>query len=352
MDRVNLALSIEKQKSYYARLITHEQWRAHPRLAELYGEEGFVKTEKDTESHLAYLAQALALDSPQMFFDYLDWVKVLFSSLGFSIEGLKENLALIRDYLCVYFLPEGAPYLEQWLTLGIGLLEKPLQAQSSFLDPANPFHSIANQFLNALLQGDRLTAFQLIQDAIAAGASVRDLYLQVFEPCQKEIGCLWHRKQVSIAQEHFCTASIQLLMAQLYPLIARPSCNGRAMVAVCPGNELHEIGLRMVADFFQMEGWHIYYLGQNTPIHAIVEYMDKIDVDLMAISTTLPTHIWDVEQLIHAVRKSKGDDSPKILVGGLPFNTYPDLWQKIGADGFASNAEQAVVVANRLVNSN
>jgi methanogenic corrinoid protein MtbC1 len=351
MDRVSLALSIEKQKSYYARLIIHEQWRAQPRLAALYGEEGFKKSEQDAESHLAYLAQALALDHPQMFFDYLEWVKILFYSMGLSTDGLKENLMLIRDYLCTYFLPEGAPYLDHWLTLAIEQLEKPLQEQSSYLDPANPFNSIATQLLDVLLQGDRSRAFRLIQDCIAAGMSVQNLYLRIFEPCQREVGRLWHTQQIGIAQEHFCTASIQSLMAQLYPLVAPSSCNGRQLLAVCVGRELHDIGLRMVSDFLQMQGWQVHYLGHNTPNQAILEYLDIIEADLVAISTTIPTHLWDVEELIRNVRKTKGKDSPKILVGGSPFNLYPELWQKIGADGFASNAEQAVVVANQLLNS-
>ena len=42
------------------------------------------------------------------------------------------------------------------------------------------------------------------------------------------------------------------------------------MVATCIGGELHEIGIRMVADFFEMEGWDTYYLGANTPADAVV----------------------------------------------------------------------------------
>jgi methanogenic corrinoid protein MtbC1 len=36
-------------------------------------------------------------------------------------------------------------------------------------------------------------------------------------------------------------------------------------------------------------------------------------------------------------------------VGGYPFNVMPALWRKIGADGYAADAEGAVEIGNRLI---
>ena len=43
--------------------------------------------------------------------------------------------------------------------------------------------------------------------------------------------------------------------------------------------------------------------------------------------------------------------APVILVGGYPFLLSPDLWRRVGADGFASDAQQAVQVANALADA-
>jgi methanogenic corrinoid protein MtbC1 len=37
------------------------------------------------------------------------------------------------------------------------------------------------------------------------------------------------------------------------------------------------------------------------------------------------------------------------MVGGYPFNIAPNLWQSVGADGYARDAQQAVTVAESLV---
>ena len=64
-----------------------------------------------------------------------------------------------------------------------------------------------------------------------------------------------------MAQEHYCTAATQLIMSQLYPYIFTTGKNGRVLVGTCVSGDLHEIGVRMVSDFFEMEGWDTFYLA-------------------------------------------------------------------------------------------
>jgi methanogenic corrinoid protein MtbC1 len=60
-------------------------------------------------------------------------------------------------------------------------------------------------------------------------------------------------------------------------------------------------------------------------------------------------HIDLVSDLIAEVRRAGLDARTKILVGGYPFNISPNLWQTVGADGYAADAQQAVSLAERLV---
>jgi methanogenic corrinoid protein MtbC1 len=41
----------------------------------------------------------------------------------------------------------------------------------------------------------------------------------------------------------------------------------------------------------------------------------------------------------------------RIIVGGRPFNLEPDLWQTVGADGWAQDAGQAVAVVQQLTHN-
>jgi methanogenic corrinoid protein MtbC1 len=152
-----------------------------------------------------------------------------------------------------------------------------------------------------------------------------------------------------VAQEHYCTAATQLIMSQLYPhVFAGARRSGCSLVATCVAGDLHEIGVRMVSDFFEMEGWDTFYLGANTPTASLLRTLEERRADVLAVSATMTFHLRAVQELIAAVRERKGDQI-KILVGGYPFNLAPDLWRIVGADGVGRNALESVVVAERLL---
>jgi methylmalonyl-CoA mutase cobalamin-binding domain/chain len=212
-----------------------------------------------------------------------------------------------------------------------------------------PLHGLASAYFNALLAYRRHDGMRLILDAVAGGVSVTDVYLSVFQPVLREVGRLWQLNQVGVAFEHYCTASIQVVMAKLAPQIFATERGGRTMVAACVGDELHEVGVRMVADIFEMAGWDALYLGANVPTESIVETLVEQRADVLGISVTMTAHIPTAAELIAAVRSHPDGLPVKVCVGGYPFNLTEGLWRRVGADGYAPEARTAVDVCNRLV---
>lgn len=217
-----------------------------------------------------------------------------------------------------------------------------------FIVEGTPLAPLAREYLQALLRGERHIASKLILDAAQNGIAIRDLYLQVFQLTQYEIGRLWQMNQISVAQEHYCTAATQLIMSQLYPYVFSGEKTRGTLVATCVSGDLHEIGIRMVSDFFEMDGWHTYYLGANAPASDVVQAVIQRQADALAISATMIHHLGAVESLIAEMRRRPECRQVRILVGGHPFKTDPDLWKVVGADGSAPDAECAIRLANRL----
>lgn len=211
---------------------------------------------------------------------------------------------------------------------------------------------LARDYLDLLLQGERHAAAKLIMDKAEDGVPVREIYLQAFQPVLHEIGRLWETDGISVAQEHYCTAATQLVMSRLYPYIFSTEKIGRCLIAACVAGELHEIGIRMVADFFEMEGWDTHYLGANTPVQGIVQMIESVGADILALSSTMPFHIDRLSELVVAVRASAPGRTIPVMVGGRPFNLIPDLWKKVGADGYALDALAALGTAERLLAAN
>lgn len=312
-----------------------------------YAESGRQKSVRDVGYHLSYLAEALDADDPTLFSEYLAWAKALFAGLNFSEDMLPNTLQTISEVLSEAVAADVRPAVLDMLNVGIQSLAQAPTVPPSFLEGDDVLDELARAYLDALLMGDRRRASQMVLGAVQGGASVKSIYARVFERSQREIGRLWQMNRISVAQEHFCTAATQMIMSQLYPYIFTGERKGRRMVTACVGGELHEIGARMVADFFEMEGWDTYFLGANTPQPSIVQAVQEHKADILAISATMTFHVGHVSELIRALRQSNAN--ARILVGGYPFNLSERLWQTVGADGYARDATSALLEAERLL---
>ena len=122
------------------------------------------------------------------------------------------------------------------------------------------------------------------------------------------------------------------------------------MVAANVGKELHELGIRMVADFFELEGWDTYYLGANAPASTIVQAIEDINADLVGLSIAIPHHITTLRETILSIRE-KLNGNVKILIGGYALNEIGAKWKDFYADGFAPNAQDAIKLANSLISN-
>jgi methylmalonyl-CoA mutase cobalamin-binding domain/chain len=331
-------------------LVTH-QYEQQPDIWRPFGDAGRAKSLRDAQYHLSYLSAALNAGDPALFTNYVAWAKALFHGLGFPERALAATLESARYALQRLLPSEMAAIAGEFIQAGLDRMDAAPSVPPSFIGDNAPLAELTGQYLHALLKGERYVASRLVLEAVQQGTSVKDIYLHVFQPAQHELGRLWQTGQISVAQEHYCTAATQLVMSQLYPAIFAGDKIGRRLVATCVGGDLHEIGVRMVADFFEMEGWDTYYIGANTPAESILRTLQERQVDVLGVSATMTFHVSTVERLITKVRASNAGRRLKIIVGGYPFNIAPELWRQVGADGWAHDAQQAIAVADQLVTS-
>ena len=190
----------------------------------------------------------------------------------------------------------------------------------------------ATRYLEALLAGDRDTAVRVaLDEGIACGLSIPDLYLGVIEPAQRRIGELWQENRITVAHEHMATAISQLVMALAYPHLPRAPSNGKRVLVACVEDELHDFGARMVADFFEMAGFGVRYLGANLPTDSLIGMARADPPDLVVLSVTMAHHLDAVREVMLLLRETAGDRL-HVGLGGQAFVWASDLPARLGAD--------------------
>lgn len=311
-----------------------------------YGETGRQKALADARYHFVFLAEAVNVDEPQLFGEYVSWLKVLFRTLGFGNQSL-ENAVRITIEVARSSLGQDEDLLKPFLEAGLRAAGDDYRSYS-YIEGEDKYFHLAKRYMELVLGRNRGQALELITGEVARGMPIGELYLRVFQPVQREIGRLWQADSVSVAEEHYGTAITQLIMSQLYNQVFSTPRKGCRMIALTVEGEYHEMGMRMVSDLFELDGWDTYFLGASTPEKAIVAAVRDWQPDLVAVSATMTFNISKVARLIEAIKNAAGETKPAIIVGGLPFNVIPRLWEKLGADGYAGDGRQAVIIANQI----
>jgi methanogenic corrinoid protein MtbC1 len=343
------AEAIETQRVKIARAAVAEQYKRQPEIWESFGDQGRKLSERDAEYHLPFLSEALSSLEPRIWNDYVEWVQGLFANLDFPPEVLPVMIDSFQKAIQKTLPSEQAACASEILEKSRTQLTLNPEVKKSHLDIQSPLHALTGSYLDLLLKGERHKASQMILAAAEDGIPIRDIYLEVFQTAQREIGRLWYTGEISVAHEHYASATTQFIMAQLYPYVLSSGKNNRRLVSACAQGELHEIGLRIVTDFFEIEGWDTYYLGANQPVTGVVQVLEEFQTDVLAISASMIFHRRYVSQVIEGVKAAFPQDSIKIIVGGNLFNHYPDLCKKMGADGYAHDAQDAVKLVNTLL---
>ena len=332
-----------------AALATRSLFEQQPQLEERFGPRGREKSREDFAHHVRYLAEAVRADSPTLYREYATWVTSLLSNLGLTREHIRWGFSYLKPAIAETVAPEEAKLSHGFLDVAIGVVDNAIIESPSFLHREQAQYDLAAAYLTDVLAGNHRAATQRILDAAESGLGIRSIYLDVLEPVQREIGRLWETNEITVAEEHFATATTQMVMSRLYGYLVPSGRTGRTFLGTCTSGELHELGIRMVTDFIEMAGWDTYYVGGQVPRESVLEMLRKRSVDVLGVSANLTTHLHEVRDLILSVRSEPRLNGVRILVGGRPFSEDPELWKFVGADAVALDAETGVEEANRLV---
>jgi len=182
-----------------------------------------------------------------------------------------------------------------------------------------------------------------VEDALAAGLPVPDIYLDVLEPALREIGHRWAMGELNVAEEHYATAVAQSILDGLSRQLPRAPRDGRLAVMTGTPEEQHTIGARMVADFLEADGWEVLVLGPGAPTEDVIELVTDEQPDLVALSSATPGVIEGVARLLSALTEL--EPRPLIVAGGQLWTAQTSRTAlELGADLVVQDPRQLVAL--------
>jgi len=139
-----------------------------------------------------------------------------------------------------------------------------------------------------------------------------------------------------IWKEHVRSSIIRTIIENCYPYVIKErdskygiQTNKRVSI-VCPAEEYHEIGARMITDFFTLAGYDSIFVGSNTPTKEFLNALEKIDLDYISISVSNYYNLVGTYRAVEEIKRTK--NKVKIIVGGNAFKNNRVDYKELGAD--------------------
>jgi methanogenic corrinoid protein MtbC1 len=349
------AVSADAAKAYEKaaeQLIEHvnSELSANRNVLGLIGGNSLNLMHSNHNHHFAFMAMVFNLGAFGLLAKTVPWVYRVYRARGFLHEYFLIELAAWKHAMekCL----DGASFVEivpiyDWLIFHhedmVRLSENDEGLQFSSREEMAPRQEA---FLSMLLRGDCKGSLQLANRSVQTIDDIKHFYLEVVSPVMRRIGLLWESNHISVAEEHLATAIVSRIAAAFYPRFANLDVRRGCAVVTAAPNDLHEVGARMLADFLEMEGWDVIYLGANTPKEALLAVLRQRRPFMVALSVTTVFNLDCARRAIAMIKAERENQNMKIMVGGIAFDDIPSLWSDLGADGFEVNANKGALSAN------
>jgi methanogenic corrinoid protein MtbC1 len=340
---------LERGAAGYAGFAAALMLERDPGLRERQGGGALEAWRSHLTQRLLELAAAVAAGEVRLFTGRVAWSRKAFRARDQRESDLRLSLEALRDTLAERLPKPAADEPVGFLNSALESLALPAPApDASELDPGRPNDRLALEYLQRILEGNVADAIGTVSRAALNGLGPQAAYTEVLLPAQREVGRLWHAGELSIAEEHMVTSATQRTMSVVASQAPCRPANGRTVVVAAVSGNVHDIGLRALADMYQLAGWRVIFVGADVPMHDLPTMLTFFEADLLMIGATLATHVPRVEQAVRAIRE-RCERKVAVVVGGAAFDEAPHLWQKVGGDAYAPTIDKALDVGARLV---
>jgi len=208
--------------------------------------------------------------------------------------------------------------------------------------------AVLKELYEGILDGDMEVAEEKVQEALDEGIGPGRILNEGMIAAMAEVGQLFEDGEYFVPEMLIAARAMQGGLVLLKPYLGEGDVQspGKVVIGTVKG-DLHDIGKNLVAMMLEGAAFEIVDLGTDVKPETFVEAVKENGADVVAMSALLTTTMPNMTTTITALEEAGLRDKVKVLVGGAPLTQ--DYADKIGADGYAADANQAVARAKALV---
>ncbi|HSM54678.1 MAG TPA: corrinoid protein [Candidatus Sulfomarinibacteraceae bacterium] len=208
--------------------------------------------------------------------------------------------------------------------------------------------AIYEQLSTTVIEGNEERAAQLVQQGLDDGLRAKEILDNGLVAGMGEVGVRFKRGDMFVPEVLMSAETMQAGLRVLRPHLVSDGAKliGTIVMGTVKG-DLHDIGKNLVGMMCEGAGFEVIDLGFNVEPERFVTAIKEHQPDIVGMSALLTTTMRAMGYTIKAIEEAGLRDNVKIMVGGAPVDA--DFAERIGADGYGSNAVGGQELAKQFV---
>lgn len=199
----------------------------------------------------------------------------------------------------------------------------------------------------AVVKGRKEKVSELVKERLKDGGEAQSIIDESLIPAINHVGELFDKQIYYLPQLISSAEAMECGIGILEPVLAqnRSSQPAGTIVIATVEHDIHDIGKNLVALMLKNYGYRVFDMGKDIPAEDIIAKAKEVDADIIGLSALMTTTMMEMKKVVELARKE--NLRAKIMIGGAVITQ--GFAEEIGADGYSKDAQEAVVVAGRLL---
>ena len=199
----------------------------------------------------------------------------------------------------------------------------------------------------AVVKGKDAKITQLVEEELKQGVEPETLIDSHLIPATNYVGELFEQKKYFLPQLIASAETMKKAVEILEPLLEAKRRGEKlaTIVMATVKGDIHDIGKNLVVLMLKNYGYDVIDLGKDVETDDILKTAIEKDAKVIGLSALMTTTMMEMKTVVD--RAKEMGVKAKIVIGGAVVTQ--DFADEIGADGYSSDAREAVKVVSRLL---
>ncbi|MBN1623511.1 MAG: cobalamin-dependent protein, partial [Clostridia bacterium] len=268
-------------------------------------------------NHINFMTSLFTTNDYSMLDKTMPWILNTYLSKGFTKSYFSH---VLNTWMEVISKNISSTLSEEILAVYKYMLEAIENDRIVMGKDSSSYNSNAQKLARLLINGKHIEAMEYVRTFVKDRDSLMQTYMGLIQPAMYIVGDLWEKNEITVSHEHLATSLVMRIMSSFYEeyVLVKPS--KYKIIIAASVNEYHEIGARIVADFLEMNGYDIRYLGANVPIDDLIKIIAEEKPYVLGISVSMSYNIGLFIEVLKSIRNYPGLKDLKIIAGGHAFS--------------------------------